>query len=557
MSRNYSLTKPKKHFVYSVEEVMDLFDVNRNTISNWIGQGLKPSDQRIPYVFRGAELRRFLEARHLKNHAVLRRGQFKCVRCKAGVFPLPETISLVAEKGLIAWVSGVCPECQAPLSKIVNETDRDAFLKCVITNTSVEALDEGMEQAVARIGKDDAPNNQPTHSSNDRPIHDWLTYAGKYEEKTVLSHLAAIRDFEVVLGGKCFKQVTIADVAGYRESLKSRLCPDASRPLSNSTIRHRASFLRSFFRWLRGRKGFESIDQNIEGYFDLPKRFEEPGLKRDDRPIPTIEEAAIMIKAMPVETWKERRDQAMVSIAFLGALRADTIISLRLEHLIPENKQIVQNGCQSRTKNGKSVRIRYFPVPLALSATVEAWKAELVALGFQEKDALFPDERWLAEVGNRSRLEIIPVMRSIHAITSAFKSASARFDKRWSPHSAKHCIGRLGSKVCKTVEDHRAWSANMGHENEDVTRRYYQKPTSDRIDEIFQAFERPEIETPDDKELMIRYFNYELDRGTTEFKRAAQLIDLRQQRLSTVRIPTHPFSYSENIRSVIPEYPVT
>lgn len=533
MSRNYSLSKLKKHFVYSGEKVMDLFDVNRNTISNWIGQGLIPSDQRIPYVFRGAELRRFLEARHLKNHAVLRRGQFKCVRCKARVFPLPETISLVAEKGLIAWVSGVCPECQAPLSKIVNETDRDALLKCGVTNTSVEALDEGMEQAVARIGKDDAPNNQPTYSSNDRPIHEWLIYAGKYEEKTVLGHLAAIRDFEAVLGGKCFKQVTIADVAGYRESLKSRLCPDASRPLSNSTIRHRASFLRSFFGWLRGQKGFESIDQNIQGYFDLPKRFEEPGLKRDDRPFPNIEEAAIMIEAMPVETWKERRDQAMVCIAFLGALRADTIISLRLEHLIPENKQIVQDGHQSRTKNGKSVRIRFFPVPLAFSATVKAWKADLVALGFQEKDALFPDERWLAEAGNRSRSEIIPVMKSTHAITRAFESASARCGKRWSPHSAKHSIGRLGSKVCKTAEDQRAWSANMGHEQEDVTRRYYQKPTSDRIDEIFQAFERPELETPDDKELMIRYFNHELDRGTTEFKRAEQLIDLRKQRMGS------------------------
>jgi len=44
VSRNYSLSKLKKHFVYSGEKVMDLFDVSRNTISNWIGQVLKPSD---------------------------------------------------------------------------------------------------------------------------------------------------------------------------------------------------------------------------------------------------------------------------------------------------------------------------------------------------------------------------------------------------------------------------------------------------------------------------------------------------------------------------------
>lgn len=89
MSRSYKRVRPKKHFVYTVEDLMKLYSVVRSTVSNWVKEGLKPSDESIPFVFHGTEVKRFRDARRLTNKVHLRKGEFKCFRCKRRVFPPP------------------------------------------------------------------------------------------------------------------------------------------------------------------------------------------------------------------------------------------------------------------------------------------------------------------------------------------------------------------------------------------------------------------------------------------------------------------------------------
>lgn len=86
MSRSYSKVRLKAHHVYLVEGVMELFSVSRNTVSNWVRQGLRPSDRAQPYVFRGAELIRFHKV-HQAMRTGLARGFFHCMRCKEAVVP--------------------------------------------------------------------------------------------------------------------------------------------------------------------------------------------------------------------------------------------------------------------------------------------------------------------------------------------------------------------------------------------------------------------------------------------------------------------------------------
>jgi site-specific recombinase XerC len=114
-----------------------------------------------------------------------------------------------------------------------------------------------------------------------------------------------------------------------------------------------------------------------------------------ERPIPTIDEAERMINLMSEETIKGRRDRAMVAIAFLGALRADTVTSLLVKHLEIDNRIIVQDAARSRTKNGKSLRVKFFHLPSVFAEVLEEWMEELMELGFRPHDALFPDEKYL------------------------------------------------------------------------------------------------------------------------------------------------------------------
>lgn len=93
MSRSYKNVRPSKHFVYTVEDLMGLYKVSRNTVSNWVKEGLGASDKSSPYVFNGSEVKRFHEAKRLTSSATLRKGEFKCLSCKARVFPDIRTLS--------------------------------------------------------------------------------------------------------------------------------------------------------------------------------------------------------------------------------------------------------------------------------------------------------------------------------------------------------------------------------------------------------------------------------------------------------------------------------
>lgn len=70
------------------------------------------------------------------------------------------------------------------------------------------------------IGITGALGLEGLHTVNDRIIHDWLTYAGQYDVKTVDRHLSAIRYCEGLLAGKPFSKLTRDDVAKVRRNLR-------------------------------------------------------------------------------------------------------------------------------------------------------------------------------------------------------------------------------------------------------------------------------------------------------------------------------------------------
>jgi hypothetical protein len=158
------------------------------------------------------------------------------------------------------------------------------------------------------------------------------------------------------------------------------------------------------------------------------------------------------------------------------------------------------------------------------------WKEEVIGLGFEGDDALFPEEKYLSEKTHKEQSVHVSPMSSTHAVSTAFRTASSELGKSFLPHSAKHFIGILGLKVCKSAEELKAWSVNIGHEDEEVTRRYYQNITDDRVVEIFEGFGDEAVETVDDMNLMLSYHEHGLDRGTPEFERARRLVTERQER---------------------------
>lgn len=491
MTRRYNLTRIKTHRVYSVAELMKLLGVNKNTVSNWVKSGLTPSDNQTPYIFRGALVKRFHAAR--QRRAATRRllpGEFKCFSCNVAVRPPTEAVRVEPLPSGRPWLRSTCPECGGGLNKPGLDADMAVLEGEADPNTS---RDQGHEEGGAvpvGIGIEDAPDEAPVHTSNDRTIGNWQIFAKKHSTKTQDNHLQAIREFETFLAGKRFETLKQADADGFRAHLRGRLHMEGQGALSKSTVSHRLSHVSDFLTWLVKQDGFEVLPQDLPDYLNLSRDAYAKALRRKRREYPDIEVAEEMLASMPAATLVHRRNRAMFAIAFLGALREGTITSLRIEHVRIEDRVIVQDGTVSRTKNGKSLLVHWFPVGEAITTEVTRWVEELRGLGGRPEDALFPAAEWLGmplAIGREGR-QTIPVMTSDHAIGQAFRTASKTVAANYTPHSAKHSIGALRDQLPLTHEQRKAWSQNMGHEKMEITDQHYAQISDERCAELFEDF---------------------------------------------------------------------
>ncbi len=465
-------------------------------------------------------MRRFQEAR-AGVKGKLRGGQFKCLGCKSRVFPEVSSVSIVerARGGVLA--SAACPDCCAVVFKLLGETECYSVRKCLDTNTSLTSIDEDRVSARAGIGKDQRGVGGVVTYVNDRMIHAWQGYAERYHPKTVTAHLTSIREFEGFLAGKSIARLTQDDIIAWRKKLIAN-----DERLGTSTIRHRASQVSGFLKWLADQPGHSKL-RGLSDYCGLPKRLKQAALPEQKR-FPKLDEAVAMLDAMPSKSLSERRMRAIFAFAFLTGLRADALITVRLKHVKGDERRVIHDGSEMRTKNGKSFIVNWFPRTAPFEAVVLEWLSEVTALGLGADDALFPEMKGL-ETAPRPVRSAIPPMKTAGAVTEAFKRACEGRKISYSPHSARHTLVNLGDQLCRTAEERKAWSLNLGHATEAVTWEHYGKVDGDRKDEIFESFDAEAPATSGEVELMLRYHEHELIRGTPEFEQAERLVDERRR----------------------------
>ncbi|MBW4709858.1 site-specific integrase [Roseobacter sp. YSTF-M11] len=488
MSRSYKGIRAKKNRVYSVEDLMRLYKVSANTVSNWVRAGLRPSDTSKPYVFLGAVVTNFHKERRARSRKNLRAGEFKCGGCKLAVFPDLDTVfERKLENGKV-MLFAECPECPSRPVKIPSQRDLALLAQHRNPKTTVDWQHEEITPAPGGIGIDAKKNVLVTGSENDRVVYKWQTYAGRFEERTIDQHLAAIRFCKETTHGKPFGQFTTADAARIRETLKQSLQAQDYNRKSKSTVAHTASQLVAFFKWLRKQDGFKRLPQDISEYFKLPKSAYAKSLPRRSKAYPSLKEAEALMMGMPSRSHMDRRARAIFALAFIGALRADTLVSLRIEHVDISARRIIQDASVLRAKNGKSLNICWFPVPESFVEVVTEWVALLRSEGFKDKDPLFPDAAWLTGSKDPKAMgrDIILPMSTAQAVTEAFAIASRTKSEKYSPHSAKHTIAAERDKRSLTQEQRKAWSENMGHETEQITQSHYGKLSEDRRMQLFE-----------------------------------------------------------------------
>lgn len=147
------------------------------------------------------------------------------------------------------------------------------------------------------------------------------------------------------------------------------------------------------------------------------------------------------------------------------------------------------------TKFSKTFTTWFFPVGDALLQVVIDWVNYLR----QEKlwgvdDPLFPATKIV--VGASRHFEVSGLDRkhwgSAGPIRKIFKDAFTGADLPYfNPHSFRKTLAQLGEKLCRTPEQFKAWSQNLGHDRVLTTFSSYGEVASERQRDIIRELGQP------------------------------------------------------------------
>jgi hypothetical protein len=107
--------RAKQHRNYTRNQVMELYGITRNTVTNWINEGLitVPGS---PVLFRGEDLNAFHQARRARARWNCSPGEFGCFHCKTVSSLIGQAAEMrwsSARAGTLGWVCP-SPSCHKP-----------------------------------------------------------------------------------------------------------------------------------------------------------------------------------------------------------------------------------------------------------------------------------------------------------------------------------------------------------------------------------------------------------------------------------------------------------
>ncbi len=341
---------------------------------------------------------------------------------------------------------------------------------------------------------------QKYNPENERIKRRYLTYlkeAKRQSEDSLDAVAKALSRFEDDTGCRGFKAFHINQAVAFKRRLAEQISQQTGEPLSKATLYSTLNALRNFFVWLAGQAGFRSVlTYSDADYFFLSEKDTRIATAHRDRPVPTIAQIEHTVRAMPCSSDVERRDRAVVAFAILTGARDRAIASLKIKHIDVAEGFVYQDAREVSTKFSKTISTWFFPVTDIFRQIVVEWVQFLLTeklWGFD--DPLFPatavgqdSKRHFSVTGvRRANWASATPIREI--FKTAFISAGLPY---FNPHSFRKTLTRLGEQLCRTPEEFKAWSQNLGHDHVMTTFTSYGAVPLHRQGDIIRGIGQPQ-----------------------------------------------------------------
>lgn len=319
------------------------------------------------------------------------------------------------------------------------------------------------------------------HPKNERIKRDYYTFLSEADQKTpatVEQVRIALNRFDDYNKHKDFAVFHREQAMAFKKFMANTVNAKTGKPLALATVNSTINQLKAFFRWLVMQPGYKTICAADIAYFNLSEReikiAKQPRRKR----FPTLEQIRRCIHAMPATTAIEKRDRTLVAFTALTGMRDTAITTVTLRNLDIHQEIVIQDPRDGvQTKFAKYIETTFFPVGDDFKQIVVEWVEYLqTALRYSPDAPLFPRTC----IKQNSNKEFAPIglephpWRDASPIRRIFKQAfEAAGMPYFNPHSFRDMLTHLGYTACKTPEQWKAWSQNLGHENVATTYNSY------------------------------------------------------------------------------------
>ena len=332
------------------------------------------------------------------------------------------------------------------------------------------------------------------NEANERIMRQYMLFlreAKRYDMTTVDKAADAILRFEASTGAKTFKLFHIEQAVAFKRQLEGEKNARTGKSLSKATIDGTLRAVKTFVIWLAGQPGYKSrISYADAEYFNLNAKDSRVAHTDRDAPYPTMEQCRHAFTMIPEATEIDRRNKAVFAFLMLTGARDGAIASLRLKRIDLVQACVYQDARDVKTKFSKTFTTWFLPVGRDYLECFTGWVHHLRQnLLFGHDDALFPkpvigqvDGAFAVTGLSRDVYSSASTIREV--IKSAFANAGLPV---FAPHSFRKTLVKHGDQVCKTREQFKAWSQNLGHDSVVTTLSAYCPVSNERQAELIRG----------------------------------------------------------------------
>ncbi|SEL30664.1 tyrosine-type recombinase/integrase [Nitrosovibrio tenuis] len=335
----------------------------------------------------------------------------------------------------------------------------------------------------------------------------FLKDAKRLSEQSVDGVASAINRFETYIKHRDFKAFHFEQAIAFKKHLAEQKGQRTGENLSKATLHATFNQLKQFFQWLSREPGYKTrIQYSDAEYFNLSRNDTHIATAQREQRWPTLEQIKRVLDTIPASTDIERRNRALFAFTIVTGARDSAIASMKLKHVNLIANCVNQDARDVKTKFRKTFTTFFFPVGDEILEIVAEWVRYLrQELLWGNDEPLFPATRIV--LGQARQFEVAGLDRShwssatpIRTIfREAFNTAGLLY---FNPHSFRNTLVQLGQDVCKTPEQFKAWSQNLGHENVLTTLTCYGEVGRQRQADILRDLATPsKIGQTSEKEL--------------------------------------------------------